>query len=362
MAPRTRSSTNSRPKGTWRRFGQTSGGWDLVNGSSVISDHTGPGDGAQLTVNHWDISGGKIHSNVDPGYWGSYWQNYCADVFDNIANFPHWDSSLEQHRSVNSYAVEAVARTNPSRPYVDIPVNILELGDVARLIQDTGKSLLRTAGSWNLRYNFGIKPLVSDLVKLTNFQDQLERRIKELGRLAGAKGLRRTVDLGSYRGTANVVKTIQSVGGFISGNFSQETTRRVRGHVRWTPQNTFSSLSSSEKTRLAVRSLLGLTVDFSTLWEVMPWSWLIDWCSNAGQWFAAHRNIVPAQLSGVQIMTESRTTYITPSQPIVDGSFGSATVSRVTKLRQVGSVLPSAHFPFLTGNQMGILASLAVTR
>lgn len=363
MTARNRTSTTTGPKGTWRRFGQSSGGGLILRGRSNIADHTGPGDCQNLWIDHIDTSGGRLNSKYDPGYWGSYWQQYVVDILDDpVSAFPHWDSSLEGHRTVASFATEAVSRTNPSKPYVDIPVALFELGDILTLIKNTGDSIIQKLGKNNLRLQFGLLPLIGDINKLTLFQDALAQRMKVLDKLRSTNGLRRTMTLGTYVGNAVVWKTMQSVGGYYALNFTQQTTRKVRAHVRWLPDVNYASMSLTERQRLAVKALLGNTLDISTVWEAMPWSWLIDWGFNVGQFFASHRNIVPAMLSGVTVMTETITTYQSPSWESDTVTLEGVSVKAIRKLRQVGNVALAAHFPFLTGRQMGILASLAVTR
>jgi hypothetical protein len=42
-----------------------------------------------------------------------------------------------------------------------------------------------------------------------------------------------------------------------------------------------------------------------TFWELMPWSWLIDWCTSYGDILAATRNAIPVTWSKVAIMRET---------------------------------------------------------
>lgn len=110
------------------------------------------------------------------------------------------------------------------------------------------------------------------------------------------------------------------------------------------------------------RSLYGLTVDASTLWEALPWSWMIDWASSVGDYFKANRNIVPATLMGVHIMRHTKTVHECDAHISGTTTMEGIRVVKETKTRNPSFVAPAAHFPFLSGNQMGILASLAVTR
>jgi len=323
-------------------------------------DIVGPGDNAPLTITHILMDGGLIN-RPNTGFFSPWFSNYVADVYDNSANFGHL--GLSDVPSNVEAATQAAARTNPSRPYVDVPANLLELGDVAHILRSTGTGLLRRIAGENLRYQFAIRPLVSDLTRLMVFQRQLDNRLAELQRLQTQKGLRRTVQIGTYSAQDSINYAIQSQGIFASGAFDVNTVQTVRAHTRWTPNGDFSLLrTDQDKRRLVTRALLGLTVDFSTLWEPMPWSWLIDWCSNVGDFFKANRNIIPAQLADVSVIRHTRSEY--RNQGWTDGTavIAPGNVIRETKGRATSFVAPVAHFHILSGNQMGLLASLAVTR
>lgn len=353
MAPRTRYQYFPTPKGRVVTGGSLAAGgaYDVEGGHAQVSDQTGTGDCAPFSVHKLSIEGGRVNVFNSPG---NFWENYRVDFLD-ATSFSHLGSL--QDKLDSDYATQAVARTNPSRPYVDIPINILELGDIARTLRREGFRSIAALGRQNLRYQFGIAPLVGDLVKLANFQDQVARRISELERLQSPRGLRRTVKLDAWTEQASYSRVMQSNQYFWTDMVTQTTMALVKGHVRWLPDTNYRPMTSSDRQRLAFRSVLGLTFDSSTVWEVIPWSWLVDWCSNVGQFFAAHRNIVPATLSGVHIMRETKSWFQTPG-----GINTPINVQLHTKTRNPAAVVPVAHFPFLTAGQMGILGSLAVTR
>jgi len=363
MAPRTRSMTDVFPQGIrWSTSGTVGGGM-VVNRSRTCSDQTGPGDCAPLAISGWNHLGGIINRPV-AGTFAWKFQDYVADILLTPANFPHQTIALP-YTNVQ-LATMAAARTNPSRPYVDVPVSILELGDVVSLLRRSGKQRrfgTKTA-QMNIEYQFGIAPLVSDIVKLLNAQDQINRRVLELERLRTKRGLRRTVDVwnGSVQTVSN--KFCQSAGVTISRPFTAYTTITQKVHCRWKPSVDLSYLSVPGSMRaLATRAVLGLTVDFSTAWEMIPWSWLIDWFTDVGTYLKTQRNIVPATLSGVHVMKHTKTDYSCPDYDSGTGiKMTGINFHREDKERQPSFVSPVAHFPFLSGRQVGILASLAVLR
>nr|UJQ85489.1 MAG: hypothetical protein 1 [Leviviridae sp.] len=330
------------------------GHYDVVNSNHTIGDQTGWGDCAPLTISKLDSDGGRITGGANPN---NYWYNYRVDYLDSDG-FTHLSPDIGMDRLDVDYGTIAASRTNPSRPYVDIPVNILELRDIGRTLMRQGFDSIAALGRQNLRYQFGIAPLIGDLVKLVNFQDQVQRRIQIMERLEDTNGYRRTLGVGAWSKSASYSRVMQSNQFFFTDTIHQTTTQRIRAHIRWLPNPVFRTLTIPDRQRLAMRAVLGLTVDASTLWNAIPWTWLVDWCSSAGDFFTATRNIIPATLSGLHIMRETRSTfrnqgniYCTPLR-----------VTRISKTRNPTFVAPVAHFPFLSPGQMSILGSLAVTR
>lgn len=371
MAPRSRSMTTTSSKGRIVTNGVlVAGGGTVWQSTNSCSDQTGPGDCAPLNIDKVSKEGGRVNvfNNAN-----NFWDNYEVDYLQN-PDSDHLSSAIGEDFLDAKYATEAAARTNPSRPYVDVPVNILELGSRIGRIRDIGREFfaggyirgrgpIRTAASVNLLYQYGLAPIVGDIVKLTNFNDQLQRRMLEVGKLAGPNGLRRTLGVGAWSATHTMSRVMQSNQFFWTAPVTRVTRQSVRAHLRWIAETEFGGMTNTERQWSAVRALQGLTLDGSTLWESCPWSWLVDWGSTVGDWFKANRNIIPATLSGVHIMRETVTELTTPA--VSFGSAGQMSPIRVvhtSKTRSPSFVAPVAHFPFLSGNQVGILASLAVTR
>jgi hypothetical protein len=361
MAPRTRTETNTRPKGTRTRFGTTEGAGQMAWWAQrTCSDQIGPGDNAPLTVSKWEMSGGIINNDFY-SYFGGWFQNYFADGMSE-ANFPHldvWSGGISNPEA----ATMAAARTSPSSAYVDAIANVLEIADIAQLIKNTGETLLKKAARSNLKVQFGMLPLVRDLDKLIAFQNQAMRRVQVIKKLRDTGSYRKTVDIGVYNGVANDFLVLQSADAFIRVARTIETVHGIRAHCRWKPSVDLSHMDNQAMHALARAAVVNLRVDYSALWEAMPWSWLIDWCGNVGTYLKSQRNIVPASLDSVTVMRHTKTKHRTDGYS--DPSSGNRTmtpafVTRETKSRATSFVSLTAHWPFLSANQMGILASLSV--
>jgi hypothetical protein len=343
----------------------------LSRHTETCTDEIAPGDCHPLTIDRWKYEGGVLQNSA--GLKGVYFENWVGSnlpgpLFVGQHDFPEAPSN-------GAAAAKAAARTSPSRPIVDIPATLFELGDISQLLKDTiGKGVYKAIASNNLRYHFGIAPLVGDLFKLTDFNEHVDRRVKVIKRLRdNPGGYRRTVELfKSIKSSTGEVARLNSTNEVVNVGIERSTHLRITGHCRWKPDmsNDIFKLETDEELRsVARRAVLGLASPLSvdmlaSAWEAMPWSWLLDWCGSFGDYINAHRNIIPAKLKTCavirhQILNAYWNDYFAPAS--------GTSCSRGSWEREVRtriSVAPAlvAHFPFLSGKQMGILASLAIMR
>jgi len=283
----------------------------------------------------------------------------------------------------NSAMVTAMARTNPGRAVVSVPTFIGELKDFPSLVRQGGRLALRLkdrskklrrrgrdkeAADAYLAYKFGIAPMISDVQKLMDFQGQTEKRMAELDRLYAKGGMRRRVEIFSATSSTQqknfaVESTLSSV---VRCDVMTITTGRKWCTLRWQPTSPPQFKNDQEKQQVAQKLVFGLNAESLTLtaWNLLPWSWMIDWFSNCGDYIAAHNNAVPAQAVGRCTMThlETSTSYRrSDSNSWIQG--GNAVFTRTSKTRVIGGGNNlEASLPFLSGNQLSILGALAVSR
>lgn len=360
VGPRSRSFTASTPKGVASRFGSTSEDYQVVSSYSGCSDITGPGDCDPLTIDHWLIEGGLINKPNVGNYFIPYFKNYRADITDSIGQFNHLSFTDDLPDDV-TIATEAAARTNPSRPSLSVITNLLELGDIVRLMKDTVFQLKRDAtkarrsfkgaaraggNSWLLGL-FGVAPLVRDLSAVSQFASLYIQRCKEINRLRTQNGLRRTVTYDCYTTSASSAKVCQSNwGAFIAKQFNVVTALKIRAHCRWLPAHGFDeALHNGDMARRVRNAVLGAEVNLSTLWDGIPWSWLVNWAYDVGAFQRASLNIIPATLSGVHVMRHTTTEWTCGSHSDSDLSMTPIRVILERKTRVPSFVSPTAHFP-----------------
>jgi hypothetical protein len=263
---------------------------------------------------------------------------------------------------VDGTANTVLARSNPSRPVVDLPVFVAELGDLPKLVQVAGRTLIEKIAHGNLALQFGWKPLISDVNKMLAFTDHVAKRQAELQRLYDKGGLKRRIKLGSdtVRSSFSNLTTESVAGSLVSKGTISHTVERW-GTVKWRPTtlplfNTPGSYSQS------VRAVLGLDLTMSTIWEMIPFSWMADWFSDCGDFLMAHRNTVPAAHGAICLMTHDLREETHSAQSRTAGmTWGGATLRDESKTRTVTfAPVISGSLPFLSMGQLSILGSLSV--
>lgn len=331
-----------------------------------IEDVVSQEDGKYLQIDHIECEGGAITKNW-PGSQGNSFKDYvCDSLVDPYgAYYEHW--LIPGRPTDNQLAVELLAKTNPSRATFDWPTFIGELRDFPRMLKAEGDSFLRTAAHWNLALQFGWGPLVRDLTNMAGFHREVHKRNQEVEHLRES-GLRRKRNLWSgVRNSTNTNAIIQSVGGIHRGDYSGVTRERTWGFVRWFPGE-LPPRGSFDMTRMLNHAVNGMALSdnytlASNAWELLPWSWFIDYTTNIGDYLNAHRNSIPATHGPIQIMRLTETTGILPEVVYSDGIRTKWTGKRTTKRRiPVSSVHPEVHLPYLSWGQLSILGSIGVTR
>lgn len=342
---------------------------DGQNGSIDSIGHPKPyTTGGNFTLDRYDKKLPRFSGTVDKVVRIKC-ENFCPDT----AVLVPAAASVVTFDTIN----DILARSNPSRPIVDVPVFVAELRDLPRMLlelkdipgwfHDTGLVLIDRLAKGNLSYQFGWKPFVKDLISFLNWQSLVDKRLSELNTLHRKGGLRFET-----QPQENSIETPWVDGGATHYDTLRKFSKDVRVtrqwySVSWVPQETpRSSVKPVSATRQqAFRSALGLEISAAPLWEAMPWSWLIDWFSDFGSFLNAGRNsagFVPGQCF---TMTHTKRLRFYEFRKSSVGSWHAdfsptpGYYQREIKKRVLGSgSAPTIRVPIISMRQWGILASL----
>ena len=320
-------------------------------------DVTTASSGQSFRSQKYIQSGGTINGGVDDFIYS----NFASDLGTTDAMGSHL--YVETMGNVSA-ATKTAARTSPNSADVDLPVFLFELRELPDLVRKFHGDAIRRAADANLRYQFGIRPLVDDILTMMDFNALVDKRMKTLIRMRDRGSLVRKMQLDSGSSTENGTVAVHSgyAANYNSQPYRKTSTEDVWGWIKWTCSPPSLPSDTSEMRALATKAALGLYIDFSTAWNLIPWSWLVDWFSNVGDVLTIQRNIIPAVPSHILIMRKTTTLL-----SIEGGDNGTTTLSPLlgtytTKARDPASYSITAELPFLTGRQWSILGSLAAVR
>lgn len=341
-------------------------------------DITHNGDNQILNIESRERTGGLVNGeeySASGNLQFTRWRNsgYFLSRYEDTS-----PSGMSGLQSDSWYATELIKRTNPGRPSIQAVVSALELRELPgmlkeaydirqnklfRFISRKAFRRLKIAAKLNLLIQFGILPLLSDLEKLGNFQDLVSARQRELERMRD-RGLRRTL-------TLDILSDIQTQTAPLMGNELVTRIRRVtvKGHIRWYSIAPLPT-APKEMRSLATKAVRGTDLDLDAFYQLMPWSWLLDYFTNLGDYIATVKNVIPCTHSKPSIMVEWDIQSTFDANAITSGS-GSKAVTRYLdagdfryshKRRTPTNAAVSANLELLTPQQTSILGSLSIVK
>lgn len=293
-----------------------------------------------------------------------------------------WFSAFPGMLTDQVAATQALSRVNPSRPVVDVGQFIGELKDAPKMIFQIGDLLRKIhkakllkkayvptkediAGGY-LGWVFGWEPLISDLVKLLDFSEAVDNRIRELEALK-AGDLRRTYTAmdTEHLYTTNPVFLGPSYAAVASIRYESRIQAKKWVRVRYKPSAATLRMLGDDLRDQARSLVFGHNLHYSTLWELMPWSWLIDWFTTAGDYFAANRNHLQVTVDDIAVMTQITANPVRfwwHQNPYAAEFILEQRPVTFKRRRRVTGPSITAYIPFLGWKKWSILSALAVTR
>lgn len=312
----------------------------------------------------------------------------------------HYDGSTEDmdESSLNSLGATAISQCAPTNPTAQLSTTIAEVmrEGIPSLpgIQSWKKrtEAAKAAGSEYLNAQFGWNPLVSEVHNVVNAARN-HRDIMQNYRHNEGRNVHRRFDfpLEVQRWEEETTPSYAMLGitgnsGFAAGGTAarrtvscvKETRRWFEGCFTYGGPGRADNFSRHLGFGSEADAVYGLTLSPDVLWNLTPWSWAVDWFSNAGD---VIHNVTNFALAGLvmrygYMMSESTTTYSTNyhdqflRKRFAPGKYGpvncggcSRGFKTITKSR-----CPANPFGFgvgwegLSPTQLAITAALGITR
>lgn len=375
-SPQTRSS--SRPTGVNTVSDDVVGNKDGVNPFELVRNFI-----VQPYLNGKLISGGVLQKS--------------------FTNFPiDWPVTAENSTSafpnptvaeLNALAWEAQSKANPSAPTVSVPTFLAELkdlpglwkdlstvtGDLRRLykaftlipkaIRSWGDYLLKRIAQGHISWRWAIRPLISDVTQMLDFVSSVNKRLKMLQALQSKGKIRVRVNMGRSSVENPAVSTIIHSDldvwtAWRQTKFTSEMWATIQYKVTG-----LSNLPKDDKAllNLARRLTYGITgyEALATLWEILPWSWLVDWFVGMGSVIQANNNTLFLARANQCLMrtTTSETSFTLKAAGSWSVISNMPYAQQIRKQRWLNApTLPIAPtlLPVLDAGKWSILASLYV--
>lgn len=336
--------------------------------------------------------------NEDPNYVDTYTGDACPWVggFPSLftrSDFPSfndvlfWSKGNLPSSSLIPLGTKFISQTIPTNPVVDGSVAMAELfregipSMIGSAFLKGRMEFFRSLGSEYLNVEFGWKPLVSDLKSAAQAVIESEKILRNLERNSG-RDLRRERLLPPERCINQLeTTTVKNPSGLAPawasrpGHSMWDTTTRQQWFSGcYTYQYEPSKMTEISRIATQARLLYGLELSPEVVWNLAPWSWLVDWFANVGPVLS---NLSAFQQDGLVLKygyvmeTTSRSfrrqtllgkkspVCIELNHPLVVGDMFQATTKERVKATPFGFGLNTAAF---TNRQWAILGALGLTR
>ncbi len=266
---------------------------------NVTVEWNQPGAANNPWRNEWrgSISTWGTHPNGS-GYGPIISESLVKAGFDSSSTIASVDLS-----DLETYGATAVARFSPLNPGANLAQTLGELANDGIPLLGQAASLfkrlkfLRGLGDAYLNAAFGWAPLLNDIRDLYAQHKAMDSRIRQIIRDNG-KGIRRRGTIDSDQSSSldipisiagnTIYMGEYGSGGWEADNVEPGITVRSKFSERiWFSGRFRYYIPFDDKpewlwTKDAVRALYGANVTPEVLWNLLPWSWLVDWFANVG--------------------------------------------------------------------------------
>jgi hypothetical protein len=214
--------------------------------------------------------------------------------------------------------------------------------------------------------------MIGDMTKLLKFTENVSQRVTYLKKLKKDKFISKSATLtnethNDYEPEANLHS---GSGHVFRGPKKVSHLLKEWARLKWKlPLGTVIPDTESGLRFLAERTELGISSRGLLLaaWELMPWSWAIDWFTNFGEYLEATNNSLGLEPASMCVMRKRITTYKHGVSNLPAGVYLTGKTWKKFEQKErlvVGTPVATAYasIPVLTTGQWSILGSLAALR
>lgn len=342
-------------------------------------DETHPGppyrSGGPLLIYSQKISDSACSPS---GVWTVGNQRWAGTFHANLPNNLDAEVASISGRTAANYGAKGWNKYRPVKPVYDVGQAIAELRDVPGMLKFRIKNFMNLGKAY-LAYKFGWRPFIKDVAETIKAVSKVDAAIRRIRKYNG-KWQKRGGPVSSNITTSTTVVsnkiTPQLAYQFYPGGVLTQCNKTVvstdeiwfEAMMKYYIKDLKTDPASDVWTSSLLQRIYGLEVTPALLWELLPWSWLIDWFADIGDVYANYSaqnydNLV-AKYAYVMRRRTIKTLY-SQNQPLNGGpsvQLNALTVAEV-KERAAGSPFGfGVDFPDFTDSQIAILLALGVSR
>nr|UJQ85347.1 MAG: hypothetical protein 1 [Leviviridae sp.] len=219
-------------------------------------------------------------------------QHYNGAFVANVTPLTMWNLSSFHMTEAKAHSSEAYAKSKPTKPDFSAVTSAGELREAPALLRGKiANSPLKRIGNFHLALQFGWLPLLADIRNLVQAQLGAQRRLAQLIRDNG-RPVRRRVKIYD-KSTEPSVQSGELYGSFapvlVTQYYASQPRYRDTEYIRercwgssqwryWLP----SGPRDIDWSKNMMRRIMGSDISPAALYNLVPWSWLIDWFTNLG--------------------------------------------------------------------------------
>lgn len=214
--------------------------------------------------------------------------------------------SISETQNLMAYGTTAIARCIPTNPVSGLANFLGELrrdglplvpGQNTQSAFQQGQSLKKGSASDYLNWEFAIRPTLNDLTKFAHVVKHHDKVLKQYLRDSG-KNIKRRYSFPEEREvTSSTISTnyvpfgipskyfVGSSRGVLTKEVVTTTNRWFTGEFCYYLSLDDNLLGSLQAYEQKANKLLGVRLNPELAWNLTPWSWGVDWFSNAGDVF-----------------------------------------------------------------------------
>lgn len=257
------------------------------------------------SINAWTDMRGGTREDQYGGREIAHYQGYLLPCSPHLMEWPD-DIAFSNEDTLSELGATAIARCSPSNPVADVTTLLGELvkDGIPSMIGQTlkgwkgqsNRERRKAIGKEYLNYEFGWKPLTNDLRKLSEAITRGDALWAQYERDAG-KLVRRRYEFPKIEETKShdmgllgpsYVPSTSTLSNVDSYELNGMVTRVDRiSRRRWFSGAFTYYLPKEDRETVAynviqAKKLLGLRLTPDAVWNLMPWSWALDWFGNTG--------------------------------------------------------------------------------